>query len=89
MNYPNNDFNQNIFGAQGKKNQKNEIPISYWNGRNISPIKFGNNINDNIPSRTVQGFYPNMNNPLNQGQNIIYEKKYSRESKPISKIQML
>ena len=85
MNYPNNDFNQNIFGAQGKQNQKNEIPISYWNGRNISPIKFGNNIYDNIPSRTVQGFYPNMNNPLNQGQNIKYEKKYSRESKPISR----
>ena len=85
MNYPNNDFNQNIFGAQGKQNHKNEIPISYWNGRNISPIKFGNNINDNIPSRTVQGFYPNMNNPLNQGQNIKYEKKYSRESKPISR----
>ena len=85
MNYPNNKYNQNIFVAQGMQNQGNVIPIPYRNGGNILPKELGNNINDFKANRTTQGFYPNMNMAFYQGQNIIYDKKYSKETKPISR----
>ena len=85
MNYPNNNYNQNIFDAQGKQNQEKVIPIPYRNGRSISPKVIGNNINDILANRTTQGFYRNMNMPFYQGQNNIYDKKYSKEIKPISR----
>jgi hypothetical protein len=85
MNYPNNIYNQNIFVAQGMQNQGNVIPIPYRNGGNILPKELGNNINDFKANRTTQGFYPNMNMAFYQGQNIIYDKKYSKETKPISR----
>jgi hypothetical protein len=84
MNYLNN-FNQNNFDDQGKQNQKKVFPIPYRNTRSISPIELKNNINDNIANRTVKGFYPKMNMPFYQGQNIIYDNKLSKENKPISR----
>jgi len=78
MNYPNNDFNQNNYWTQENPNHNYEIPIFSRNDRNNIPRELGDNKYNNIPNKTMQGFY------INKNINVV-ENKYSKESKPISR----
>ena len=86
MNYQNNNFYQNIFASQGIPYEKYVMPYSsYTTRRNIPPREFEYNINDKIINRSMQNFYPHMNIPFIQEQNINYDKKYSKETNPFSR----